>query len=129
MVDEEGSASGTLGFLREGGSKTIKIGPIPASRMVVLILSVAVGVWLSYDVLTRLPHNSGTFLLAIFAFLFSVEMGGALAIVAGVSARAIAKAVAQRIGGRRNPAWNARMLTKDSGGTPQRRLARSRGRS
>lgn len=122
MVNKKAGASDTVRFPR-------KIGPIVTSRMVVLILSSAVGGWLFYGVLTRLPHGSATFLLAIMAFLFSVGMGGGLAHLVGVGARAIAKAVAGGNGGLRKPAWNARMETKNSGGGPQRGLARSRGRS
>ena len=150
MVDEVQSANGTASSPRKAGSETIKMAveeiakevrassrtlyqglrsPIPASRMVVLILSSAVGGWLSYDVLTRFPHSSGAFVLAIMAFLFSVGMGAGVAHVAGVSARVIAKVVAQRVSGPRRLSWYAQMETKDSGEAPQRGLASSRGRS
>ena len=150
MVDEVQSANGTASSPRKVDSETIKMtveeivkevrassssfyqvlrSPIPASRMVVLILSSAVGGWLSYDVLTRFPHSFAAILLAIMAFLFSVGMGAGLAHMAGVSARVIAKVVARGISGPRRLSWNAQMETKNSGEAPQRGLASSRGRS
>ena len=150
MVDELESANGTASSPRKAGSETIKMAveelvkevrassntfyqdlrsPIPASRMVVLILSSAVGGWLSYDVLIRFPQSSAAFLLAIMAFLFSVAMGAGLAHLAGVSARVIAKVVARGISGPRRPSRNAQMEAKNSGEAPQRGLASSRERS
>ncbi len=91
MANEEEGDSGTVSFPRKVDSKPIMIGPIPASRMVVLILSAAVGGWLSYGVLTRFPHSFAVYLLATMVFLFTVGMGGGIVYLASVSVRVVAR--------------------------------------
>lgn len=115
MIEEEESVSGTVSFPPKVGSEKMMIGPIPARRMVVLILSVAVGVWLAHGVLTRFPHGLAAYLLATFAFLFSVEMGAGIAMVASMSLKAISKTVNRRFGTPRKNVWNAQMEKVEKG--------------
>ena len=115
MVEEEESANGPVSFLPKAGPRNSMTSPIPPARMVVLILSSAVGVWLAHGVLIRFPHGLAAYLLATFAFLFSVEMGAGIAMVASMSLKAIGKAVNRRFGVPRKHVWNAQMEKVEKG--------------
>ena len=115
MVDEEESANGPVSFLPKAGPWNRMTSPIPPARMVVLILSAAVGVWLAHGVLIRIPHGFAAYLLAAFAFLFAVEMCAGIAMVASMSVKAIGKAVNRRFGVPRKRVWNAQMENLEKG--------------
>ena len=115
MVDEEESANGTMSFLPKAGPRNRMTSPIPPARMVVLVLSAAVGVWLAHGVLIRFPPGFAAYLLATFAFLFSVEMGAGIAVVANMSVKAIGKVVNRRFGAPRKRGWNAQMKNREKG--------------
>jgi hypothetical protein len=115
MVDEKESADGPVSFLPKASPEKRRISPIPPARMVVLILSAAVGVWLAHGVLIRFPHGFAAYLLAAFAFLFSVEMGAGIAMVVNMSVKAIGKAVNRRFGAPRQRVWNAQMENLEKG--------------
>ena len=115
MVDEKESANGTVSFLPKAGPRKSRTSPIPPAKMVVLILSAAFGVWLAHGVLFRFPPGFAAYLLATFAFLFSVEMGAGIAVVANMSVKAIGKVVNRRFGAPRKRGWNAQMKNREKG--------------
>lgn len=115
MVDEKESANGALSFPPKASPEKRMVRPIRPTRMVVLILSAAFGVWLAHGVLIRFPPGFAAYLLATFAFLFSVEMGAGIAVVASMSVKAIGKVVNRRFGAPRKRGWNAQMKNREKG--------------
>ena len=115
MVEEEENANGTVSFPPKASPEKRMVGPIPPVRMVVLVLSAAIGVWLAHGVLIRFPHGLAAYLLATFAFLFSVEMGAGIAMVASMSLKAIGKAINRRFGTPCKHVWNAQMEKVEKG--------------